>query len=78
VYVARTTRRTSREIEVLKSSLARESANEQSKREYESAVRKRLYDECEPLILKLATSCDMAADRIIELASTMDRATCHS
>jgi len=70
VYVARTSRRTSAEIEVLKSSLARESAEEQSRREYEFAARKRLYEECEPLVLKLASSCDTAADHIIDLADS--------
>lgn len=68
VYVARSTRRTNEQIEVLKSNLALESAEAQSRREYEFAARKRIYDECEPIVLKLATSCDMAADRIIDLA----------
>ncbi|GIG62575.1 hypothetical protein Lfu02_69470 [Longispora fulva] len=67
-YVSRATRRTSRELEVLKVSLARESAEEQSRREYEYAARKRIYDEAEPLIIKLADSCDFAASRIIDLA----------
>jgi hypothetical protein len=67
VYLSRTTRRTSHEVEVLRASLARESAEEQSRREYRHAARKRIYDEAEPLILKLAASCDFAAARIIDL-----------
>lgn len=57
-------------MEVLRSSLARESAEEQSRRDYEYSARKRIYDECEPLILKLATSCDIAADRIVDLSDS--------
>lgn len=68
LYVTRATRRTNAQIEVLKSNLARDSADEQSRREYEYAARKRIYEQCEPLILKLAISCEMAADRITELA----------
>ena len=70
VYVSRATRKASREMEVLRASLARESAAEQSKREYEYAARKRIYAEAEPLILKLAASCDFAAARIIDLADS--------
>ncbi len=67
-YAARATRRTGREVELLRARLASDLAEQQSRREYESAARRRMYDEAEPLILKLAMSCDFAAERILELA----------
>jgi len=68
VYVARATRKSSRDLEILKSKLAGESADAQNRREYEYAARKRLYAECEPLIMKMVESCDTAASRILDLA----------
>lgn len=68
VYTVRITTRTTKEVEVLKASLERESAEEQAKRNYEYEARKRIYSECEPLVLKLAASSDYAASRIIALS----------
>jgi hypothetical protein len=68
VYATRTTTRNSKQLEVLKVSLARESAEEQSRRAYRDEARRRIYAEAEPLVLKLAESCDYAASRIIQLA----------
>ncbi|MEV6847639.1 hypothetical protein [Actinoplanes sp. NPDC051411] len=70
IYVARATHNTNKDLEVLKSKLAAESADAQSERQYEYAARKKIYDEAEPLIMRLADSCQFAADRIIELADS--------
>lgn len=67
-YVARATRRTGKDIELIRAELASDMAEQQSRRDYELAARRRIYDEAEPLILKLAASCDFAAERIVELA----------
>ncbi|MEV6639094.1 hypothetical protein [Amycolatopsis sp. NPDC051371] len=66
-YSVRLTTRTSREVEVLKADLAREAAADKSRRDYEYEARKRIYAECEPLVIRLAESCDYAAARIISL-----------
>jgi len=68
VHSARVSRATASSLELLKADLAREAADAQSKRAFEDAARQRVYRECEPIIIKLATSCDIAADRIVELA----------
>jgi hypothetical protein len=58
VYAVRLTTRTSKEVEVLKVSLARESAIDEARRNYEYDARKRVYVECEPLVLRLAESSE--------------------
>jgi hypothetical protein len=68
LYTAFATRRANREVELLKSALSRESAEEQARRDFEYEARKRVYAECEPIVLKLAESSDYAAARIIGLA----------
>ena len=70
VYAVRLTTRTSKEVEVLKVSLARESAIDEARRNYEYEARKRVYVECEPLVLRLAESSDYAASRIISLSDS--------
>jgi hypothetical protein len=67
VYSVRLTTRTNREVELLKADLARDAAADKSRRDYEYEARKRIYAECEPLIIRLAESCDYAAARIISL-----------
>lgn len=67
VYTSRVSMRTAKELEVVKSTLGRESAKEEARRAYQYEAKKRVYVECEPLVLKLAQSCDDTAGRILRL-----------
>ncbi|MFE2532586.1 hypothetical protein [Streptomyces sp. NPDC059371] len=62
--------KTSKELEVAKSNLGREDAEAEARRTYQYEAKRRIYAECEPIILKLAQSCDYTADRILSLTDT--------
>ncbi|MFE5923916.1 hypothetical protein [Streptomyces sp. NPDC056468] len=67
VYTSRVSMMTTRELEIVKSTLGRESAEEEARRTYQYEAKRRIYAECEPIVLKLAQSCDYTADRILSL-----------
>lgn len=70
IYTSRVTMKAAKELEFVKSKLERESADEKTRRAYEYDAKRRIYAECEPLVLKLAQSCDYTADRILSLTDT--------
>lgn len=70
VYTSRASLKTARELEIVKSQLERDSAEENARRAYQYEAKRRIYAECEPLVLKLAQSCDYTAQRIISLTDT--------
>lgn len=69
-YTAGKARTANRDIEILKASLLQDSARASADLAYGYDARKRIYTVCEPLMLRLAESCDSAASRIIELSDS--------
>lgn len=77
----RTTRRTQKQVETLKAGLAKEvevlkgeiaeqQSEKDARRDYEYEARKRLYQECEPLLFQLYELSDNALHRVYSLART--------
>jgi hypothetical protein len=67
-FTARRSLQTQREIETLKDRLAEEKDERAARRDYEYDARKRLYQECEPLLFQLALLSDSAVGRITNQA----------
>jgi hypothetical protein len=65
-----TTRSNQRDVERLKADLAERNAIRNARLEYEFEARKRLYQECAPLLFELSEMSERALGRIIGLART--------
>jgi len=63
-------RKNQKDLETLKSELADERAESDARRDYEYDARKRLYEECEPLLFQLIELSENALYRIYSLART--------
>lgn len=59
-----------RELESLKATLDEQKAEKNARRDYEYDARKRLYQECEPLLFQLVELSENALSRIFSLART--------
>lgn len=66
----RASRRSQRELENLKAELAEQTAEKNARRDYEYEARKRLYEECEPIMFFLYESSISAMKRVRSLART--------
>ncbi len=62
------TRSNQRSIEVLKASLAEQAGEQKARRDYEYEARKRLYEECEPLLFQFSELAENGLHRIYSLA----------
>jgi hypothetical protein len=67
-WSVRLSRATQREIETLKAQLVDESAEKKALRDYQYDARKRLYQECEPLLFQLTEQSEEALRRIENVA----------
>lgn len=56
-------------LENLKSELAKQQAEQDAQRDYEYEARKRLYQECEPLLFQLIEASETALNHIKDIAS---------
>lgn len=71
-------RKTQKEVEVLKAELAERKSENDARRDYEYEARKRLYQECEPLLFQLSEVSENALYRIHSLARTARRGNLRS
>ena len=63
-------RKTQEDIEKLKSALAERKSENDARRDYQYEARKRLYQECEPLLFQLSEVSEYAIFRVQSLART--------
>ncbi|NWJ40024.1 MAG: hypothetical protein HXX12_03510 [Geothrix sp.] len=70
VLAARHKRETDRELETLKDRLQSAAKERDARRDYEYEARKRIYEECEPLLFQATEAAAKARDRIASLART--------
>lgn len=66
----RASRRSQRELETLKAELGERQAEKNARRDYEYEARKRLYEECEPIMFHLYESSFSGMKRVRSLART--------
>lgn len=67
------TRNTQKQVEQLKAELAEKKSENDARRDYQYEARKRLYEECEPLLFQLAEVSEYALYRSQSLARTARR-----
>lgn len=70
IWVYLTNRKNQIDLECLKADLANINAEQDARRDYEYDARKRLYEECEPLLFLMSELAENAQHRIFSLART--------
>ena len=70
IWVYITNRKSQHDLELLKADLSRVNAEQDARRDYEYDARKRLYEECEPLLFQMSELAENAQHRIFSLART--------